>query len=90
VDPHARLTVTNLRNCVRLIYRYGIPFEKKALSIESQSQAGGVGSDQFMDRYIKRYGYAPFRVGARISPFELELIPLIDSLNMDNSDLLDP
>ena len=31
VDPHARHTTTNMRNAARLLYRYAIPFERKAL-----------------------------------------------------------
>jgi uncharacterized SAM-binding protein YcdF (DUF218 family) len=31
VDPHARHTTTNMRNAARLMYRYGIPFDKTAL-----------------------------------------------------------
>src|SRR5215813_6312277 len=31
VDPHARHTTTNIRNAVRLLYRYGMPFDRKVL-----------------------------------------------------------
>ncbi len=29
VEPHARHTTTNFRNAARLVYRYGIPADKK-------------------------------------------------------------
>jgi hypothetical protein len=86
VDPHARLTVTNMRNGARLIYRYGIPFDSKALVVSAPSHISSVEKAEFRDNL----GYRSYKVGARISPFELEFVPQIEALNTDLSDLLDP
>jgi hypothetical protein len=41
IDPHARHTTTNIRNAARLIYRYGIPFDKRALISTDPHQIRG-------------------------------------------------
>jgi hypothetical protein len=87
VDPHARLTITNMRNGARLIYRYGIPFNRKALVVSAPSHISSVEGFKFNRDDL---GYKSYIVGSRLSPFELEFTPQIEALNTDNSDLLDP
>lgn len=86
VDPHARITITNIRNANRLIYRNGIPFDRKALVVSSPSHIDSVQKATMRDNL----GYMPYRTGTRISPFELEFVPQLDSLNTDLVDLMDP
>jgi uncharacterized SAM-binding protein YcdF (DUF218 family) len=86
-DPHARVTLTNMRNTARLIYRYGIPFDRKALVVSDPSHISAVEGFKFNKDSL---GYMPYRSGARLSPFALEFTPQIESLNTDGSDLLDP
>ncbi|MBK8657099.1 MAG: hypothetical protein IPN20_25070 [Haliscomenobacter sp.] len=38
IEPHARHTTTNFRNSARLMYRYGIPFDKMALCTSTMDQ----------------------------------------------------
>jgi hypothetical protein len=90
VDPHARRTTTNLRNAARLIYRYGIPFERKGLILTDQLHSASIEAPAFRERCRRDFGYEPVRLLSRISPFDLEFVPLIDSLHADASDLLDP
>jgi len=90
VDPHARRTTTNLRNAARLIYRYGIPFERKALILTDQLHSASIETTGFRERCVRDFGYEPVRLISRISPFDLEFVPLFDSLHADASDLLDP
>lgn len=90
VDPHARRTTTNLRNAARLIYRYGIPFERKGLILTDQLHSASIETPGFRERCRRDFGYEPVRLLSRISPFDLEFVPLIDSLHADASDLLDP
>jgi hypothetical protein len=90
VDPHARHTTTNLRNAARLIYRYRIRFDQKALIVTDQLQSASIESAQFTQRCEKELGYQPIRLAGRTSPFDLEFVPLIDSLEADASELLDP
>lgn len=90
VDPQARRTTTNLRNAARLLYRDGIPFDHKGLILTDQLHSATIEAPAFAQRCIRDFGYEPVRLGARISPFDLEFIPRIDSLQADANDLLDP
>jgi len=90
VDPHARHTTTNLRNAARLLYRYGIPFDRKALVTSDGAQSRSIESDTFGKRCFDELGYIPIRLLKRVSAFDLEFLPLIASLQSDPSDLLDP
>ena len=90
VDPHARHTTTNLRNAARIIYRYGIPFDKPSLVTTNTFQSNDIESKAFRDRCQSVFGYQPFRSGKRLSPFDTEFFPQIDSLYIDPADPLDP
>jgi hypothetical protein len=90
VEPHARHTTTNIRNAVREIYRSGIPFDKKALITTDPGQSSSIESPAFARRCITEMGYEPQRLLGRISQFDLEFLPRIESLQMDPADLLDP
>jgi DUF218 domain len=90
VDPHARHTTTNMRNAARLMYRYGIPFDKKALVSTDPQQSAYIENPQFEKRCLDELGYLPYRLARRTSPFDLEFIPRIESLHADPMDPLDP
>ena len=90
VDPHARHTTTNLRNAARILYRYGVPFDRKALVTTDPWQSAGIENPGFAKRCIAEMGYVPLRVLGRTSAFDLEFIPLIESLQIDPADPLDP
>lgn len=90
IDPQARHTTTNLRNAARQIYRYGIPFDKPALITTDTDQSRYIENAGFAERCMKELGYKPFQLRSRISPFDLEFVPVIDSLQADARDPLDP
>lgn len=90
VDPHARHTTTNLRNAARLLYRYGFPFDRKALISTDSSQSQYIASPPFAERCMKELGYHPARLLSRLSPFDLEFLPVVESLQADPQDPLDP
>jgi hypothetical protein len=90
VDPHARHTTTNLRNAARLMYRYGIPFDRKALVTTDLSQSHSIEDPAFVKRCNAELGYMPVRVLSRVSLFDLEFLPLKEALQADPRDLLDP
>src|SRR5215469_6975331 len=90
IDPHARHTTTNIRNAVREIYRYGVPFDKKALITTDPGQSAPIESPAFAKRCLNELGYEPQKLGQRISKFDLEFLPVIDALQMDPADPLDP
>jgi hypothetical protein len=90
IDPHARHTTTNLRNASRLIYRYGIPFDKPALITTDPEQSAYIESGAFRIRSKDELGYLPYRHLTRLSPVDLSFLPEIDSLQHDSRDPLDP
>ena len=91
IDPHARHTTTNLRNAARLLYRYRVPFDRPALISTDSQQSAYIESEEFRTRCEEELGYVPYRLGRRVSGFDLEWTPRIQSLQIDPvGDLLDP
>jgi len=90
VEPHARHTTTNLRNAARLMYRDGIPFDRKALATTDAFQSTYIEGESFAKRCSEELGYQPITVIGRISIFDLAFTPRLDSLQIDPMDPLDP
>jgi hypothetical protein len=90
IDPHARHTTTNLRNAARLAFRYGMAVDRPMLITSDQSQSAYVTGLVFRDRCLKELGYQPGVLGARLSKFDVEFTPGLDSLHADAHDPLDP
>jgi len=90
VDPHARHTTTNLRNVSRLMYRYGIPFERKALITTDRFQSAYIESEGFAKRCEQELGYPCAKILGRVSLFDLEFTPQLDALQIDPMEPLDP
>ena len=90
IDPHARHTTTNIRNAARLIYRYGMPFDKKALVTTDLSHSATIDVASFAERNTRELGYVPYKLAGRPTPFDVEIYPAIESLHMDPQDPLDP
>jgi len=90
VDPHARHTTTNLRIAARLMYRYGIPFDRKALVTTDAFQSTYIEGEAFAKRCDEELGYQPVTITGRVSIFDLAFTPRIDSLQIDAMDPLDP
>jgi uncharacterized SAM-binding protein YcdF (DUF218 family) len=80
VDPHARHTTTNMRNAARLLYRYAIPFDRKALVSTDPDQSRYIEDPLFARRCMDELGYVPFRLLGRTSPLDLEFLPVKESL----------
>lgn len=89
VDPHARHTTTNLRNAVREMFRYGIPTDKPGLVISNSGQVASIMAAQ-LPRCELELGYAPYRIMGKNSDTEAIFLPLVDSLEEDPADPLDP
>lgn len=90
IDPHARHTTTNLRNAGRLIYRYRMPFSKPVLIVTDEFQADMIMDPAFDERNLRETGTLPYLDKRRISPLELEVVPSVDSLQINGDDPLDP
>jgi hypothetical protein len=90
VDPYARHTTTNFRNAARLVFRYGIPADQKALVTSSEDHLAIITKDGFRVRCSTELGYFPIESIALISPIAAEFKPAIASLFFDANDPLDP
>jgi hypothetical protein len=90
VDPHARHTTTNMRNAAREIYRYRIPMNKPALVVSNSAQITYIESHPFADRCMKELGYVPDKILKRASDISLVFLPMVESLQQDPLDPLDP
>ena len=72
-DHHARHTSTNMRNCARLIFRYGIPMDKPCISSSNKEQSHYISGKGMENRCIEEQGYSAYKNGNRISKTEDEL-----------------
>jgi hypothetical protein len=90
VDPHARHTTTNMRNAAREIFRYGMPFDHPALMVSGAPQTRSIASPMFAERCLRELGYVPYRILKQESETSIAFLPLIESLQQDPIDPLDP
>ncbi len=90
VDPHARHTTTNMRNTARLMFRYGIPTDKKAIVTTSKGQSDYIEAEFFTNRCMRELGYLPYTLHKRLERHTQEFTPNILSLHADANDPLDP
>jgi hypothetical protein len=88
IEPQARHTTTNLRNCARLIFRYGMPFSKPFIVSTNKIQSYYISYMQ--KRCEADLGYVPYSLGRRLSNTEQELLPNVASLQINPQEPLDP
>lgn len=92
IEPHARHTTTNFRNAARLMYRYGIPLDKKSLCTTTADQLIYITDPKwfFKERNLRELGYLPYTLFDKISRHDVEFKPVLLSLHLDPLDPLDP
>lgn len=90
VEPHARHTTTNLRNTVRLLYRYGAPLTTPIFVVSSERQIAYIMTTEFEERNQQETGIVPWLDRRLISPVEVEFTPNIAALQSGFQDPLDP
>jgi hypothetical protein len=89
IDPHARHTTTNMRNTVRLMYRYGMPFSKPGITCTTKGQSSMI-SSTLIARCLRELQEAPYKNGMRLSETEVEFYPLIEALHINPLEPMDP
>lgn len=89
IEPYARHTTTNFRNTARLIYKYGIPYRKKALVTTTKYQSYYI-TDKLDKRCFKELGYVPYELLQRLNQNDIEFLPIITSLHANSMQPLDP
>lgn len=90
IEPQARHTTTNVRNAARILFAGGVPADKPSLSVSSKEHIDSIMSNRFVQRCEQELGYVPATFGKRISDIAAEFRPLIESLQIDPRDPLDP
>ena len=90
IEPYARHTTTNFRNAARLVFRYGIPAELKALVTSSEDHIAITTKEGFRIRCSTELGYFPMEFITRISAVAAEFKPSVAALFFDANDPLDP
>ncbi len=88
MEPHARHTTTNMRNCARLIYQYKIPSDKPFLTSTTKSQSYYI--TNMSARCLKELQYVPYKIGKRISDTDQEFYAVKEALQIDADEPLDP
>lgn len=94
VDPHARHTTTNLRNVARMLYRYGVPFERPSLITSDFLQIAYMAASDtqsiFGKRNLDELGYLPYQGLTQLGLLDDCWVPSVASMYVDGRDLLDP
>ncbi len=90
MEPHARHTTSNMRNTSRIMFREGFPTDKPALVTSSESHLDYVSGTRFARRCEHEMGMVPYRLGNRISDRALEFYPLVEALQINPDEPLDP
>lgn len=92
IEPQARHTTTNLRNADRLMIRYGIPLTKPSDIVSTKSQIDYIALPQqhFDERNLRELGYLPYRDKHQTSVHDVSFYPVMESLQIDPLDPLDP
>jgi hypothetical protein len=88
IEPHARHTTTNLRNVVRMVYRFHIPDSMKILTVSDPVQSGYI--PKMKKRFLMELGYVPYRAMKILSEEENEFYPIKKALQANALDPLDP
>jgi hypothetical protein len=90
LEPHARHTTTNVRNANRILFRKGIPPDKRVLCTSTSGQIAYILSPVFGLRCRMEMGYVPYRDMRHVDPFNVSYLPDMSSLQLDATDPLDP
>ena len=90
MEPHARHTTTNIRNCVRLMFRYGFPMDKTCITSTDKDQSYYITDKEMQDRCVEELGYSPYKSGTRLSETAAEFNPRISALQIDPDEPMDP
>jgi len=88
-DPHARHTTTNMRNTIRMMFRYGMPWNKPGITCTTRGQSAMI-EKTLIARCQKELNTIPYAVGKRLSETLVEFIPLYASLQINPLEPIDP
>lgn len=90
VEPHARHTTTNLRNCARLLLGAQFPTDRPALVVSDHRTIQYIGSDVLAQRNLAEMGVQPGRLTPGPDQFTLAFTPDPVAFHVEAIDPLDP
>ncbi|MBV8251487.1 MAG: YdcF family protein [Chitinophaga sp.] len=90
VDPYARHTTTNIRNAVRIMFRSGIPMDKRMLCVSDNMHLTYITTKIFDMRCRQELGYVPMKESQSVSETSISFFPDLSALQADSRDPLDP
>ncbi|WP_254913737.1 YdcF family protein [Sphingobium sp. Z007] len=90
MEPHARHTTTNLRNCARLLLAAAFPTDRPALIVSDHRTIQYIGGDELAQRNLREMGIQPGRVAAGPDRFTLAFTPDPVAFHAEPADPLDP
>ncbi len=90
IEPHARHTTTNLRNCARLLLAAQFPTDRPALVVSDHRTIQYIGSDVLAQRNLAEMGVQPGRLTQGPDQFTLAFTPDPVAFHVEAIDPLDP
>lgn len=90
IEPHARHTTTNLRNCARLLLAAGFPADRAALIVSDDKTIRYIGAPELAARNLREMGVQPGTIGPGPNPFSLSFTPSPVAFHVEAADPLDP
>lgn len=90
IEPHARHTTTNLRNCARLLLATKFPTDRPALVVSDHRTIQYIGSDVLAQRNLVEMGVQPGRLAPGPDQFTLTFTPDPIAFHAEATDPLDP
>ena len=90
IEPHARHTTTNLRNCARLLLAAGFPADRPSLIVSDHLTIAYIGGRELAERNVREMGVQPGRIASGPDRFTLRFTPDPVAFHVENADPLDP
>jgi hypothetical protein len=90
IEPHARHTTTNLRNCARLLLAAGFPVDRPALVVSDHRTIQYIGGGELAQRNLREMGVQPGRLAPGPDRFSLRFTPAPVAFHVEAADPLDP
>lgn len=90
IEPHARHTTTNMRNCARLLLAARFPADRPALIVSDHRTIRYIGGEELAQRNLREMGVQPGRLAPGPNRFTLRFVPDPIAFHVEASDPLDP
>lgn len=90
MEPHARHTTTNLRNCARLLLAAGFPADRPTLIVSDHLTIKYISSPLLAERSLEEMGVTPGKIAPGPDQFTVLFTPDPAAFHVEPMDPLDP